>query len=97
MFVENMFSGRYRHIDELRKMGADIRTEGRVAVVNGVARLHAAALEAHDLRGGAALAVAALGAEGESTVYGLHHIRRGYADLAGDLSSLGAQAQVVEK
>lgn len=97
MFVENMFSGRYRHIDELRKMGADIRTEGRVAVVNGVARLHAATLEAHDLRGGAALAVAALGAEGESTVYGLHHIRRGYADLAGDLSSLGAQAQVVEK
>lgn len=97
MFVENMFSSRYRHIDELRKMGADIRTEGRVAVVCGVEKLHAAALEAHDLRGGAALAVAALGAEGESTIYGLRHIRRGYADLAGDLTALNAKVYFAEK
>lgn len=97
MFVENMFSSRYRHIDELRKMGADIRTEGRVAVVCGVERLHAAALEAHDLRGGAALAVAALGAEGESTIYGLRHIRRGYADLVRDLTALDAKVYLAEK
>lgn len=97
MFVENMFSSRYRHIDELRKMGADIRTEGRVAVVCGVERLHAAALEAHDLRGGAALAVAALGAEGESAITGLCHIRRGYADLVGDLTALNAKAYLTEK
>ena len=97
MFVENMFSSRYRHIDELRKMGADIRTEGRVAVVCGVEKLHAAALEAHDLRGGAALAAAALGAEGESVISGLHHIRRGYADLAGDLTALGGWAHFSEK
>lgn len=97
MFVENMFSSRYRHIDELRKMGADIRTEGRVAVVCGVEKLHAAALEAHDLRGGAALAVAALGAEGESVISGLQHIRRGYADLAGDLTALGGEVHFVEK
>lgn len=97
MFVENMFSSRYRHIDELRKMGADIRTEGRVAVVNGVEGLHAAALEAHDLRGGAALAVAALSAEGESAITGLHHIRRGYADLTADLTALGGRASITEK
>lgn len=97
MFVENMFSSRYRHIDELRKMGADIRTEGRVAVVCGVERLHAAALEAHDLRGGAALAVAALGAEGESAIYGLRHIRRGYADLVRDLTALDAKVYLAEK
>lgn len=97
MFVENVFSSRYRHIDELRKMGADIRTEGRVAVVCGVERLHAAAVEAFDLRGGAALAVAALGAEGESAIYGLCHIRRGYADLAKDLTALNAKAYFTQK
>ena len=97
MFVENIFSSRYRHIDELRKMGADIRTEGRVAVVNGVERLRAARLEAHDLRGGAALAVAALSAQGESISAGCHHIRRGYADLAADLTALGGRAAIIEK
>lgn len=97
MFVENMFSSRYRHIDELRKMGADIRTEGRVAVVCGVEKLHAAALEAFDLRGGAALAVAALGAEGKSVITGLPHIRRGYADLAADLTALGGKVYLAEK
>ncbi len=97
VFVENMFASRYRHIDELARMGADIRSEGRVAVVSGVERLHAAQTRAFDLRGGAALAVAALGAEGESFITGLNHIRRGYADLAGDLSALGAEASILEK
>ena len=72
-------------------MGADIRVEGRVAVVCGVPKLHGARLEAADLRGGAALVVAALGAEGESRITGLHHLDRGYADLTGHLSALGAQ------
>ncbi len=97
LFVENMFSSRYRHIDELRRMGAGINCEGRVAVVTGVDRLHAAELEAFDLRGGAALAVAALGAQGESVITGLHHVLRGYADIAGDLTALGAQAEILEK
>lgn len=94
IFVENMFSGRYRHIDELRRMGANIRTEGRVAVVNGVKKLHATALEATDLRGGAALAVAALSAQGESRLTGLNHIRRGYARLEEDLVALGGQVRL---
>ena len=91
MIVENMFDSRYRHVDELARMGADIRVEGRVAVVYGVPRLHGAQVRATDLRGGAALAVAALGAEGRSELTGVHHIDRGYQSLEGDLRRLGAE------
>ena len=94
VFVENIFESRYRHVDELARMGADIRVEGRVAVVYGVPRLHGARLRCTDLRGGAALAVAALGAEGESAITGLEHIRRGYEDLPGALAALGAEARL---
>ena len=95
VFVENMFESRYRHVDELIRMGADIRVEGRVAVVYGVSRLHGATVMASDLRGGAALVVAALGAEGTTTVTGLHHIDRGYQSLEYDLQRLGAQIRRV--
>lgn len=90
VFVENLFESRYRHVPELRRMGADIDVEGRVAVVRGVPRLHAARLEAHDLRGGGALTAAALGAEGVSCVHGLRHIDRGYQRLEELLRALGA-------
>ncbi len=90
-FVETMFENRFRHIGELCRMGADIRREGRVAIVTGVPLLHGAAVEASDLRGGAALAVAALGAEGMTELTGLHHVERGYEDLARDLRCLGAE------
>ena len=94
MFVENMFDSRYRHVPELLRMGADIRPEGRVAVVWGVPALHGAAVQATDLRGGAALVIAALQAEGVTQVYNICHIHRGYADLAGDLHSLGARIRM---
>lgn len=90
VFVENMFSSRYRHVDELARMGADIRVEGKVAVVCGVEALHGARVRATDLRGGAALAVAAVGAAGETVIAGVRHIDRGYQDLRGDLAGLGA-------
>ncbi len=90
VFVENIFECRYRHVDELTRMGADIRVEGRVAVVCAVPVLHAARVAAADLRGGAALTVAALGAEGVSTVTGLSHIDRGYYGLDASLRRLGA-------
>ena len=93
VFVENIFENRYRHVDELCRMGADIRVEGRVAVVCGVERLRGAAVEATDLRGGAAMVVAALSAEGESRISAVHHIQRGYADILGDLRQLGARAR----
>ena len=97
VFVENMFESRYRHVDELCRMGARIRVEGRVAVVCGVERPHGARLMAADLRGGAALVVAALGAEGESRIEGLSHIDRGYYGLEETLSGLGACIRRLEE
>ena len=96
VFVETIFENRYRHVGELARMGADIRVEGRVAVVCGVPLLHGAAVRAADLRGGAALVVAALGAEGRSRITGLHHIDRGYWRLEQSLRSLGAEIHRVE-
>ena len=95
VFVENIFENRYRHVDEMVRMGADIRVEGRVAVVYGVETLKGADLRCTDLRGGAALAIAALHAEGESILHEIHHIERGYEDLAGDLNALGASVRCV--
>lgn len=90
VFVENIFDNRYRHADELLRMGADIRVEGRVAVVHGVSRLYGAPVTATDLRGGAALVIAALGAQGVTEVSGNGHIERGYDDLPEMLRSIGA-------
>ena len=95
VFVENMFESRYRHVDELCRMGARIRVEGRVAVVCGAGRLHGARLRAADLRGGAALVVAALGAEGRSEIEGLEHVDRGYHRLEDTLTALGARIRRV--
>ncbi len=95
LFVENIFDSRYRHVDELRRMGADIQVAGRAAMVNGVGRLHGASLRSTDLRGGAALVVAALGAEGTTQVSELRHIKRGYQALDKNLLSLGADIREV--
>jgi len=90
LFVENIFESRYRHVAELERMGADIRVEGRVAVVYGGVPLRGSRVSATDLRGGAALVVAALSARGESVVTGGAHIDRGYQDLDVGLRGLGA-------
>ena len=90
VFEENMFENRYRHVDELTRMGASVRVSGRVAVVTGVDALQGAPVRCTDLRGGAALCVAALAAEGESRISAIHHIDRGYEDIARDLKALGA-------
>jgi UDP-N-acetylglucosamine 1-carboxyvinyltransferase len=91
LVVENLFETRYRYAAELKRMGADITVRGRVAFIRGVDRLHGAFLTAGDLRGGAALVVAALKAEGESTVSNLYHIDRGYAYFEDKLKGLGAK------
>ena len=91
VFVENIFENRYRHVDELSRMGAEIRVAGRVAVVNGVRTLHGAAVKCTDLRGGAALVIAGLSAEGTTRVTELTHIDRGYDAIERDLAALGAQ------
>jgi UDP-N-acetylglucosamine 1-carboxyvinyltransferase len=91
ILTENLFSGRFRYVEELRRMGADIRTEGHHAVVRGVPTLSGAPVRAPDIRAGVALVLAGLVAEGQTVVSGAHHIGRGYEDLAGALASLGAK------
>jgi UDP-N-acetylglucosamine 1-carboxyvinyltransferase len=90
---ETVFESRYKHVGGLMQMGADIRVSGRIAVVNGVRALHGADVTAPDLRGGAALGIAAAAAEGESLLRGLHHIDRGYEDFAGVFNGLGAEVR----
>ena len=93
--TENLFSGRFRYVDELVRMGADIRTESHHAVIRGVERLSGAPVRASDIRAGAALVVAGLAADGVTTVSDPHHIDRGYESFAGKLSALGADVRRV--
>lgn len=90
VFVENIFSNRYKHVGELLRLGADIKVEDKVAVVEGVKRLSGAKVTASDLRGAAALTVAALGAEGITEISGLKHIDRGYEKIEENLRKIGA-------
>lgn len=91
VIVENLFENRFGYTSELAKMGASITVRDRVAVVRGVPRLHGAILKACDLRGGAALVIAAMAAEGRSVVYGVQHIDRGYERIESAYSALGAK------
>jgi UDP-N-acetylglucosamine 1-carboxyvinyltransferase len=91
ILTENVFESRFMFVDELNRMGADIRTEGHHAVVRGVRRLSSAPVRALDLRAGAALIVAALGAEGITEITDVGHVDRGYEDVDGKLASLGAE------
>lgn len=93
LFVENIFNNRYQYVEGLRKMGGNIRVIDRVAVVQGVPRLSSAHVTVPDLRGGAALVLAALAADGRSVVDGVEHIERGYEDMDGVLASCGASIQ----
>lgn len=88
--TENIYPGRFRYVEELQRLGADIRTAGHHAVVRGVPRLSGAPVRAHDIRAGAAMVVAGLAAEGVTTIHGVHHIDRGYDDLCGRLHAVGA-------
>ncbi|HVL81208.1 MAG TPA: UDP-N-acetylglucosamine 1-carboxyvinyltransferase, partial [Actinomycetota bacterium] len=89
--TENIFDGRFMYIDELARMGADVRTEGHYIVIRGVERLTGAPVVASDLRAGAALVVAALAAEGWTSVENIAQIDRGYERFEERLSSLGAR------
>lgn len=89
LFVENIFENRYRHTGELIRMGADIKVVGRVASVTGVKELYGARVEAPDLRGGAALIIAALSAEGETEISKAEYIDRGYENIDMNIKSLG--------
>ena len=88
-----MWENRFRYVDELRRMGADIQVDGKLAVVQGVSHLNAAPVKALDLRAGAAMVIAALAAKGETVIEDIHYIERGYEDLVEKLRALGADIQ----
>ena len=90
VFVENIFENRYRYVDELKRLGAKIKTEGRIAVIEGTNSLSGAGCKCTDLRGGAALVVSALGARGTTVIDDIYHIERGYDDIVGNLKTLNA-------
>ncbi|MBQ3816701.1 MAG: UDP-N-acetylglucosamine 1-carboxyvinyltransferase [Clostridia bacterium] len=90
VFVENIFESRYKYIDELKRFGAKIKAEGKVAVIEGVDSLSATHGKCTDLRGGAALVLAGLSAEGETSIGEIKHILRGYEDITENLAQLGA-------
>lgn len=96
VFLETIFENRYRHVSELARMGADIRVSGRTALVNGAA-LHGASVRCTDLRGGAALVIAAMAARGESRIEDITHIDRGYEHLAEKLTALGGSIRRLEE
>lgn len=93
--IENIFESRYKHVGELLRMGADIRIEGRTAVIEGTKTLYGADVKATDLRGAAALVVAGLCADGTTKISGLKHLDRGYDDIEGNLSKIGAHIKRV--
>ncbi|MDI9514989.1 MAG: UDP-N-acetylglucosamine 1-carboxyvinyltransferase [Clostridiaceae bacterium] len=94
--VETVFENRFRYTEQLMKLGADISIQGRAAIIRGTDRLKAAQLEARDLRGGAALVIGALSAEGTSSISGVGYIDRGYERMEKVLSSIGADIKRVE-
>jgi len=91
--TENVFEGRFLYVDELRRMGADIRTEGHHAVIRGVERLSAAPVRALDIRAGAAMVIAALCAQGVTEISDIQHLDRGYEEVEAKLGALGAEVR----
>ncbi|MCI9320689.1 MAG: UDP-N-acetylglucosamine 1-carboxyvinyltransferase [Lachnospiraceae bacterium] len=94
--TETIFENRFKYVDELTRMGASIKVEGTTAIIDGVERYTGASISAPDLRAGSALVVAALAAEGTSTVDEIKYIQRGYEDFHLKLQSLGAQIELVQ-
>lgn len=95
MVTETVYENRFRHVGELRRMGATIELQNDVAVVTGVAQLSGAPVKAHDLRAGAAMVVAGLVADGTTSIYNLTHLDRGYERLVGKLQQLGGRLERV--
>lgn len=94
--TEGVWDNRFKYVDELRRMGASISVDGKIAVVEGTGKLNAAPVKALDLRAGAAMVIAALAAEGMTEIENIYHIERGYGDIVGKLKDLGAQIKRIE-
>ncbi len=96
MIIENVFENRFRVADELKRMGARIRVKGHTAVIEGPAQLFGTQVKATDLRAGAALVIAGLGAEGETEVCQAELIERGYETVVEKFSALGARLKYID-
>ncbi len=95
VIVENIFENRFRYVDELKRLGANIRVEGKIGIIEGVSLLSGAPCKCTDLRGGAALVVAALAAKGKTIISDIYHIKRGYEDIDYNLSNIGADIKEI--
>jgi UDP-N-acetylglucosamine 1-carboxyvinyltransferase len=93
--TENVFENRFMYVDELNRMGADVKIDGHHAVIKGVEKLSGAPVRSFDLRAGAAMVLAGLAAEGSTEVSDIHHIQRGYEDFVKKLRNLGADIRKV--
>ena len=93
--TESIFENRFKYVDELTRMGADIKVEGNIAIINGVTKYTGARVNAPDLRAGAALVIAGLAADGITVVDDIYYIQRGYEELASKLRGIGAQIEKV--
>lgn len=96
MVIETVFENRFMNVPELNRMGADIKIEGKSAVIKGVNSLEGSNVVATDLRAGAALILSGLVAEGDTKISEIYHVERGYVDIVGKLTNLGANIQIVE-
>lgn len=95
IIVENIWESRFLYTDELAKMGADISAHGSTAIIKGVEKLYNAPVKAHDLRAGAAMLIAGLVADGDTEVYDIHHILRGYENIQDKFALLGANIEYI--
>ena len=96
VLTESVWDNRYRYTNEFRRMGAKIQVDGKIAIIEGVEGLTGAPVEACDLRAGAAMIVAGLAARGTTEISNIKHIERGYEDIVGKLSGVGADIRIVE-
>ncbi len=96
IITEGIYDNRFKYVNELRKMGAEIQVDGRIAIIEGGRRLSGALVQACDLRAGAAMVIAGLCATGETVVEDIHYIERGYEDFVGKLNKLGADIRIVD-
>ena len=93
--TEGVWDSRYRYVDEIRRLGAELQVDGKIAVIEGVDRLTGAPVQACDLRAGAAMVIAGLAAQGVTEVDQVQYIERGYEDIVRKLSGVGADIRVV--
>ena len=96
VITEGIYDNRFKYVNELRKMGAEVQVDGRVAIIEGGARLTGAVVQACDLRAGAAMVIAGMCAAGTTVVEDIHFIERGYENFVGKLKALGAEIEVVD-